>query len=234
MPCLGTIAALGATLTLAAADDGRLVIGTGPDFPPFVLTDGAGQKTGFDVEMMQELCRRIARPCDWEATDFDQIIPGVVSGRFDLGVGGIAITPERRRVVDFTRAYTGGGGTDWYVGRPGAPAPEQGVTAVISGTIQEAWVRDRGFAFRAFASEQAALGAVAAGEADLALGPYGDRPDLAALIEGQGLGFLYSAELPDEGVGIAVCDTALRDRLDAGLAAMEIDGTLATLESRWP
>lgn len=240
MACFASVAMAGAMVVLAAAGDdasnGPLVIGTGPTFPPYLIEDSAtGALTGYDYEMMQDICRRIRHRCDWEVTTFDELIPGVMSGRFDIVLGGMAISDERRVMVDFSQAYTWGEGVDWFVGPAGAPAPERALVAVVSGTIQENYLRDSGLTYRAYPSESDALRAVGAGKADLALGPFDARDDLAPLIQGQGLTYLYTADVPDDGVGIAVCkgNAELLTLIDGALDQMFADGTMDALESRW-
>lgn len=51
-------------------DAGRFVLGLDADFPPMSFTDGWGTLTGFDIEMVQEVCKRLGvefvkRPIDW-------------------------------------------------------------------------------------------------------------------------------------------------------------------------
>lgn len=236
MGCAASLSALGAALVLAAGGDGGLRVGTVSDFPPYMVIDAAGQLAGSDYEMMQDICRRIGQVCHWQSVPFGDLIPGVMAGRFDVALGGMAINAERRRLVDFSDPYAEGGGFDWFVGRPGTPAPPAGTVAVVAGTIQETHARNQGFATLSFETEAAALAAVGMGLASLSLGPYDDRPDLAPLIEGAGLEPLYTAEVPSEGVGIALCkgNDALRARLNGALVAMFADGTMAAIESRWP
>ncbi len=236
MGCSAAISALGAALTLAAGGDRHLDIGTGPSFPPYVVIDEAGAIDGSDFEMMQDICRRIRHTCHWQTVPFRDLIPGVQSGQFDAALGGMAISPERRRIVDFSQPYATGGGLDWFVGPAGAPLPDRATTAVVSGTIQEIFARNEGLNHIAFPSEPEALAATAGGMTDLALGPFDDRPDLQPLIGGAGLEFLYSAEVPDEGVGIVVCkgNLALLTLLNGAIDEMFADGTMEAINSRWP
>ncbi|MFE3838132.1 substrate-binding periplasmic protein [Pseudogemmobacter sonorensis] len=236
MGCFASIAAAGVALVLASGGEERLVIATGPSFPPYLMMDEAsGALSGYDYDLMQEVCARITAECDWQSVNFDRLIPGVAAGLFDVVLGGMAITAERRETVDFSRPYTWGGGVDWFVGRPGTPAPESVTTAAVSGTIQEQYLREFAYDHVSYPSEIEALAALGAGEVALALGPYDARPDLAPWIAGQGMVFLYSADVPDEGVGIAVCkgNHALLARIDAALDGMFADGTIAKLDRRW-
>jgi polar amino acid transport system substrate-binding protein len=79
------------------------------------------------------------------------------------------------------------------------------------------------------------LAALKARAVDLAFGPFQMRQDVSAFMAAEGMDFLYSDMLPDDGVGMAVCkgNAELLDALDAALAAMQLDGTLSLLENRW-
>ncbi|MFZ1467532.1 MAG: transporter substrate-binding domain-containing protein [Paracoccaceae bacterium] len=235
MGCFATISALGAVVTLASGGDDRLTIGTENAFPPYVMQDEARGLHGFDVDLMTEICTRATFDCRWQVTTFDQLIPGVVEGRYDVVLGGMAITAERRALVDFSVSYQESGDTEWFIGHPGAPEPAVAKTAVQAGTRHESYLRAEGYRYRSYATEAAALQALAAGQADLAFGPYTGRPDLDGLFADEGFDWLYDAQLTDEGTGIAVCkgNVAVLTRLNTALDAMAADGTLDTLESRW-
>ncbi|NPD16213.1 amino acid ABC transporter substrate-binding protein [Xinfangfangia sp. D13-10-4-6] len=235
MSCIASISAISATVWLAASGPEKpLVIGTEDSFPPYILRDEAGNLSGMDYEIMIEICTRNARDCEWRTAPFSELIPGVAEGRFDVVLGGMAITPERRALVDMSIPYSSGGAAEWFVGKPGAPEPSEARISVEAGTMQETWLRKEALDFRSYGSEAAALNAVASGAADLALGPFNERPDLEHLIFGQGLGTLYWVEIPDEGTGIAVCKgSELKAMIDHSIQAMEADGTLDKLYNDW-
>jgi ABC-type amino acid transport substrate-binding protein len=232
MTCTGAIAGTMAGLVLAAS--GPITIGTDGPFPAYIYVDEAGEITGFERDVMDEVCTRAALRCEWQLANFDQLIPGVMSGAFDVVLGGIAVNDDRRALVDFTQSYYSTDPIEWYIGRPGAPEPASAVTAVQSGTVHEAHLRKLGFRFVAYATEPEVLAALAAGSADLALGPFETRPDIAAFLAVQGMDYLYSDLIPDDGVAMAVCKgNPVLDSLDAALDGMRADGTLAALENHW-
>lgn len=233
MPCLGTVAGLMAGLVLAGSEP--VVVATDAPFPAYTYVDDQGTITGFERDLMDEVCRRALLRCTWTEANFDQLIPGVMSGEFDVVLGGIAVTPERRGMVDFTEVYHTTDPEEWYIGRPGAPAPAAALTAVQSGTMQEAHLRQMGYRHLVLSTEAEVLEALRSGKADLALGPFETRQEIRDFVAGNGFDFLYSEPIPDEGVAMAVCkgNTQLLTALDTALDGIRRDGTLASLESRW-
>lgn len=235
MGCFASVSALGAVLTLAAAGEDPVTIGTDAPFPPYVMLAEGGGLEGYEYELMQEICARATLGCDWQLAPFAELIPGVMDGRFDVVLGGMAVTPERREAVDFSFPYRQDGFTSWFVGPSGAPEPEASVTAVQSGTIHESYLRAEGLRFEAYHTEPETIDAVVSGKADLAFGPFEGRPDLADQFAAAGLQPLYDAYVPDDGTAMAVCkgNEALLGQLNAALEEMEKDGTLELLDERW-
>lgn len=231
MACGGLTAAL-AMLHLAAG--GPTVIGTEVPFYPFTQFDETGQITGMDREIADEVCARAALTCTWVATQFDGLIPGVTDGTYDIIMGGIAVTDARAKLVDFSISYTESASDSSYLGRPGAPAVDDAMIAVQSGTIHAQHLADTGRRYTLYPNEAAVLQALVDGKADLALGSFNAEP-LGQIMATNGFDWLYSENIPDNGTAMAVCkgNTALLQKLDAALAAMIADGTLDEILSRW-
>jgi polar amino acid transport system substrate-binding protein len=233
MSCIGVIAAAVTGLVLIASEP--VTIGTDAPFPEYTYVDADGVITGYERDLMNEVCSRAVLRCNWELANFDQLIPGVMSGRFDVVLGGMAVTDERRALVDFTQSYHGTDPEEWYIGRPGAPKPSAALVGVQSGTVHEAHLRHMGYSFTAFSTEPQVLDALAQGKVELALGPFQTRSDIRDFIAAQGMDYLYSEMIPDDGVAMAVCkgNTELLVTLNGAIDAMRRDGTLASLEARW-
>ncbi|MGL4234559.1 substrate-binding periplasmic protein [Tabrizicola sp.] len=234
MSCTGAIAGVIAGLILASSEP--IVIGT--DAKPsesYIYIDDAGAMVGFEKELMDEICTRAELDCSWKTANFDQLIPGVMSGEFDVVIGGIAVTEERRKLVDFTEPYFVDGQDEWYIGRPGAPEPAAALVAVQSGTMHESHLRHLGYRFISFRTEPEVLTALADGEADLALGPFGDAEQMASYFSATGVDYLYSDIIPHEGQAIAVCrgNTELLGALNTAYTSIVADGTFDALETRW-
>ena len=211
-----------------------MTIGTEPGFAPYIFLDSNDQITGFDRGMGDELCLRLQFDCTWVATNFNALIPDLAAGQFDLVIAGLTDTPERRQWVDFSDIYLPGGTTNFFVGRPGAPAPADARIAVQAGTLQESRLIALGYAPIGCPSNQAALDAVLAGDADLAFGADAYMQH-ATLTRFRDLKVLHSDVSDMTGASIALPhhNDALRDRLDAVIAAMHADGSIDRLAAKW-
>lgn len=85
-----------------------LVVIISPDNPPFEFKDTAqaGDKViGFDVDVIEELGKKLGRPIQIIEADFPSLIPAVQTGRADMAISAIAATAERRKSVDFSDPY---------------------------------------------------------------------------------------------------------------------------------
>lgn len=73
--------------------------------PPFVIAGANKQLSGFDVAMMEHICRTLDRQCTFIPMHFDLIFNSLITGKADVGVSGITITAERAAQVHFSSAY---------------------------------------------------------------------------------------------------------------------------------
>ncbi len=77
-----------------------------PD-PPFDIMDG-GNATGFDIELMRAVCRRLSlelKPLAYTGENFNGIFAALAEGTCDAVIAGTTITPERAATVLFSRPY---------------------------------------------------------------------------------------------------------------------------------
>lgn len=228
MGCTSILSAAGLALTLASGEPVHFA--TEAPFSPYSYVDEVGKVMGFEREVGDEVCHRAGLVCDWQNVQFDRLLPGVMSGEFDVVLGGLAITPARMRMVDFSRAYNQSNEIDVLYGMKNAPAPEIARIAVQSGTIQADHARTKGWTTLPFATPTDSLAAVATGRADLAFGAFG-----AEVADFSDLGPQYNEEVPDLGTAMAVCrgNTGLLTQLNDALNAMTRDGTIDAIAERW-
>src|SRR5438105_8362748 len=79
-----------------------LVIGTDGAYPPYNSTTPAGTLVGFEVDLVNDLCKRIGRSCKFVTLEWTGLIPKLQEGTVDVIMSAISILPERRKVIDFT------------------------------------------------------------------------------------------------------------------------------------
>lgn len=103
---LAGVAVVAATLSapFAQAAD-KIRIATEGAYAPFNYIDESGELKGFDVDIAKALCKQMQADCQIVAQDWDGIIPGLMSRKYDAVIASMSITPERSRVVDFTDPY---------------------------------------------------------------------------------------------------------------------------------
>jgi len=115
------------------------------EYVPFGYIEN-GKMTGFDVDLGEELARRMGVKITWEKIDFKGIIAALTSNRVDLLITAMTHSPERAERIDFSRPYFDGGIGAAY--RAGAPITkpehlEGKIIGVQIGSAGAAWTRDR-------------------------------------------------------------------------------------------
>ncbi|MDE1181744.1 transporter substrate-binding domain-containing protein [Paraburkholderia sp.] len=102
-------AVFGAAVVFAApaqAKDWKTVtIALEGGYAPWNLTLPGGKLGGFEPELVANLCARIQLQCNLVAQDWDGMIPGLQAGKFDVLMDAISITPEREKIIAFSKPY---------------------------------------------------------------------------------------------------------------------------------
>ena len=142
------------TFVTANADDlsdvqkaGVMRLGIPPEYIPFVFYDEAGNTTGIDVALVQEIGRRMNVQVEVINLAFDGMIDSLNLGQVDIIGGAFAKTEEREKQIDFTRVYYNG--DSQFIALSSLPKPEA-VTldsfrdlkiGVQKGTSFDQWVK---------------------------------------------------------------------------------------------
>jgi ABC-type amino acid transport substrate-binding protein len=84
---------------------GTLTVGMSLQFKPQAYLDAKGKPAGYDVVLMRTLAKQMGVKLDIKNLDFNGLIPGLVSKKFDIVTVGLSATPERRKSISFSRAY---------------------------------------------------------------------------------------------------------------------------------
>lgn len=84
-----------------------LTMATNAEFPPYEYKEG-DKVVGIDAEVAQAIADKLGMKLEIVDTKFDAIIPGVQSGKYDMGMAGMTVTPEREQSVSFSDSYATG------------------------------------------------------------------------------------------------------------------------------
>ncbi|WP_289138830.1 amino acid ABC transporter substrate-binding protein [uncultured Brevibacillus sp.] len=86
--------------------DGKILIGTEGTYAPFTFHDQSGKLTGYDVDVVTEVAKRIGVEPVFQETQWDAIFAGLDSKRFDVVANQVGIRPDRQEKYDFSNPYT--------------------------------------------------------------------------------------------------------------------------------
>ena len=82
---------------------GELIVAHEAAFEPFEYSDPTtGEVVGFDVDLARELAKDLGVKLTFRNMTFNEVFTDVKTGRSDLAISGITVTPERRRGFAFS------------------------------------------------------------------------------------------------------------------------------------
>jgi cystine transport system substrate-binding protein len=84
---------------------GKIKIGTEGTYAPFTFHDKDGKLTGFDVEIAQEVSKRLGVEPEFSETPWDGIFAGLDAKRFDVVFNEVSIRDDRKVKYDFSDSY---------------------------------------------------------------------------------------------------------------------------------
>jgi len=74
-------------------------------FVPWAMKDKTGKLVGFEIDVANRLAEDMGVKVEFVPTSWDGIIPALLSGKFDVIIGGMGILPSRNLKVNFTIPY---------------------------------------------------------------------------------------------------------------------------------
>lgn len=84
---------------------GVLTYATNATLSPFEYLDKSNKPVGFDIDLIEEIARRLGFTPSVKDMPFDSIIGAVNSGMVDVAIAAMTKTDERAKVVDFSIPY---------------------------------------------------------------------------------------------------------------------------------
>ncbi len=74
-------------------------------FVPWAMKDKQGNLIGFEIDVAKKLAEDMGVKIEFVPTAWSGIIPALLTGKFDVVIGGMGITPERNLKVNFSMPY---------------------------------------------------------------------------------------------------------------------------------
>jgi polar amino acid transport system substrate-binding protein len=230
-----------ATAAPACADD-QPPLRTAVDgtFAPHAFPNLSGGYQGFNVDLANDIAKRLHRQIAIDAAQYSGLIPAMQAGTYDFLAAPTTVTKERAESMLFTEGYLN---TDFqFLIKKGAPKIEKledlkGKTVSVNkGSAYDSWARDLeskiGWTVESFGTQTDAVQAVLAGRADANVAgntviawAAKNNPQLE-------MSYLYSTGL----VWAAPTrkdSAALRNQLDVAIECIKLDGTMAKLHEKW-
>lgn len=251
----GTEAAPGGEVSVSANADltaklpekvrssGKIVIGTDASYAPNQFTEG-NDIVGSEVDLFNAVAQKLGVTAQWESAKFASIIPGVTSGKYDMGVSSFTITDDRLKQVTMVSYFSAG--TQWAApkGNPAGVDPENpcGKTiAVQNNTVQQledlpARQKKCGankINILPYDRQDQATAAVGTGRADAMLA---DSPVTAYAVKQSGDKLELLGEVYDSapyGVALPKDQTDFAQAVAEALTQMKADGTYEQVLKQW-
>lgn len=246
-------AAFAALVASAAPAMADLKIGIAAEpYPPFASQDASGKWVGWEIDAANALCAQINEKCEIVPTAWDGIIPALTAKQIDVIMASMLITEKRKQVIDFTQFYydtppaiIGAKNGDKDVSAEHIKGKTLGVQ-VSTGHERYAskYLVPSGIELKTYSTQDEANNDLAAGRLDFVLANSSALYDFLDTDQGKAcceLKLIVEKPKDDpgiygEGVGAGVRkeDTALKDKLNAGIAALAKAGKFEEITKNYP
>lgn len=219
-----------------AASGGKLKMVTESTFPPYEFYDDAGNITGIDVEIAENIADALGMELEIEDIAFDSIITAVQTGKADIGIAGITVTEDRLENVSFSEPYTNAvqvviipegsdiASVDDLTGK---------TIAVQTGTTGDIYAEDiEGAQIEQFTKATDGVLALTSGKVDAMI--IDSAPANAFVAQNEGLTILEEDfENEDYAIAVAKDNTELLDKINDALKEMKSNGTLDEIIAKY-
>ena len=241
------VASIAAEVPSTIAAKGTLTVAADATYAPneFIDTDG---KTviGMDADLAKALGTVMGLTLQMSNQTFDSIIPGLASGKFDLGMSSFTDTKEREKTVDFVTYFSAG--TSFFVKASGGPtintladlcghhvSVEKGTTQADDATAQDKKCKDAGKAavdVQVYPDQNATNLALSSGRAEVSMA---DSPVAAYQVKQSNGAFKLTGQpygTAPYGIAIPKGNGMAKPILDA-LKELMSDGAYTSILAKW-
>ena len=85
--------------------DGKLVVATNCEFPPFEYVDAKGKPTGIDIDLAKEIAEILNYELEIKDMPFNSVITAIETKQANIAMAGLTISEIRKQSVDFCDPY---------------------------------------------------------------------------------------------------------------------------------
>lgn len=215
-------------------------------YPPLQFLDPAGQAVGWEYDAMAEIAKRLNLTPRYQTSTWDAMIPAVAEGRYDIGMNGITIREDRMETVEFSEPYMHSqmlmiaradearfsDAASFAADSNLLMAAQAGTTPFYVGVYEMLDGDEDNPRIVKLETFSAGIAALKSGDVDLVLSDSTAAEGYVAASEGA---FKTVGEpLGAEDFGLVLPKTSdLLEPINAAIAEMSQDGTLAALNRRW-
>lgn len=101
----GSASEAGDDLLAQIQDRGSMVFATEGTWSPWTFHNEAGDLTGYDIEVARAIAAELGVEAEFAEGEWDGLLAGIDSGRYDTMANGVSVTEEREEKYDFTEPY---------------------------------------------------------------------------------------------------------------------------------
>ena len=220
--------------------EGKLIMGTNAAFPSYEYYENE-TIVGIDAEIAAAIADKLGLELQIEDMEFGSIVAAVESGKIDVGIAGMTVTPERQESVNFSTSYATGvqvvivaegseitSVDDLYVeGATYAVGVQQDTTGdiYISGDIEK---MELGLTVERYNKGADAVQALVSGKVDCVI--IDNEPAKAFVDANEGLVILDTEYIiEDYAIAINKDNTELLDAINSALDELIADGTVQAI-----
>jgi polar amino acid transport system substrate-binding protein len=93
-------------LAATILDRGSVIVSTDANYAPqSSVNKDTGELEGFDIDVAKAMGEKLGLEIEFKTVQWETVIPGLQTGKWDVSIGSMTITEEREKTVDFTEPY---------------------------------------------------------------------------------------------------------------------------------
>ena len=214
---------------LNTIENGKLIMSTNAEFPPYEMTTDDGGFAGIDIEIAQAIADKLGLELVIEDMGFTAALLAVQQGKSDMAMAGITVDEDRLKVMDFSDSYATG--IQVIIVKEGSPVTAETLgdynIGTQRGTTSDIYCSDDYGEdhVSAFDSSILAVQALKNGQVDCVV--VDNAPAQELVKANPGLKILDTEYVTEHySIGFAKNNTALKEAVNKALAELIADGTV--------